>query len=50
MLAILWAFGSIGGVLCLLLTGYWHIALGVAAVAAMAFPYVRKHFDNGRGE
>ena len=50
VLAILWAFGSIGGVLCLLLTGYWHIALGVAAVAAMAFPYVRKHFDNGRGE
>ncbi len=50
VLAILWAFGSIGGVLCLLLTGYWHIALGVAAVAAMAFPYVRKHFDDGRGE
>lgn len=49
-LAIVWAFGAIGGVLCLLLTGYWHIALGVAAVAAMAFPYVRKHFDDGRGE
>ena len=31
-LALVWAFGSIGGVLCLLLTGYWHIALGVAAL------------------
>lgn len=50
VLAVVWAFGAIGGILCLALTGYWPIALGVAAVAAMAFPYVRKHFDDGRGE
>ena len=50
VLAVVWAFGAIGGVLCLALTGYWPIALGVAAVAAMAFPYVRKHFDDGSGE
>ena len=31
VLAVVWAFGAIGGVLCLALTGYWPIALGVAA-------------------
>jgi hypothetical protein len=44
-LTVIYAFGAIGGVLCTALTGYWFIALGVAAVAAMAFPFIRKQWQ-----
>ena len=46
-LTVIYAFGAIGGVLCTALTGYWFIALGVASVAAMAFPFVRKQWTDG---
>lgn len=44
-LSVVYGFGAIGGVVYPLVTGYWYIALGVAAVAAMAFPFIKSKWQ-----
>ena len=40
-LSCVWGLGAIGGVLVAITSGYWLIGIAVAAVAAMAFPFIK---------